>query len=157
MRSAVFVAVAVLTACNYSGALEAPTHQKDQHHDQEQDLQGLAEAAPAEADTAASDAAEGREAPVHLAGTAELEVLVASAFPEDPKTALRIVSCESAWNSAARSATGDSGLFQINDIHRGPGGVAAGLSVEDLFDPLVNIRVARALYDESGWHPWVCY
>lgn len=78
-------------------------------------------------------------------------------FPEDPMTALAIVGCESAWNPTARSATGDTGLFQINDIHRSPGGVAEGMTVEDLQDPATNVLVARRLFDQSGWAPWVCY
>lgn len=126
----------------------------------EHEVQGE-QAVTSEADTgeghsAASAPVERWEAPVHLAGPS-LEELVRQAFPEDPDTAVRIVTCESQWNPQARSRTGDSGLFQINDIHRGPSGHAAGMSVEDLFDPMVNIRVARALYEESGWYPWVCF
>lgn len=78
-------------------------------------------------------------------------------FPEDPVTALAIVGCESAWDPTARSTTGDTGLFQINDIHRAPGGVAEGMTVEDLQDPATNVLVARRLFDQSGWAPWVCY
>ena len=94
---------------------------------------------------------------VVAAGDPSLVALVVSTFPEDPETATRIVSCESRWDPAARSGTGDTGLFQINDIHRGAGGVAAGMSVSDLMDPVTNVRVARMLYDQSGWYPWVCY
>lgn len=97
-----------------------------------------------------------REAPVPLAGPGGLEQLVAGAFPEDPETAMRIVSCESGWNPAARSRTGDTGLFQINDIHRAPGGVAEGLTIADLSDPATNVAVARKLYNAQGWTPWVC-
>lgn len=107
--------------------------------------------------TATSLAPPQRETPVHLAGPDGLEQLVAQAFPEDPETAMRIVSCESGWDPTARSRTGDTGLFQINDIHRAPGGVAAGLTVEDLKDPVTNVTVARALYDAQGWTPWACY
>jgi len=90
-------------------------------------------------------------------GDPSLIALVVAAFPEDPDTAIRIVSCESGWNPEARSPTNDTGLFQINDIHRTPSGVAAGLSVADLTDPATNIRIARSLYDQSGWQPWSCY
>ena len=69
---------------------------------------------------------------------------------------MRIVSCESGWNPAARSRTGDTGLFQINDIHRAPGGVAEGLTIEDLSDPATNVAIARKLYDAQGWQPWAC-
>ena len=104
-----------------------------------------------------SDAPQKRPAPVHLAGADGLEQLVADAFPEDPETAMRIVSCESGWNPEARSATGDTGLFQINDVHRRLGGYAEGLTIEELMDPATNVAVARRLYDAQGWHPWVCY
>lgn len=91
------------------------------------------------------------------AGDPTLVALVVATFPEDPDTALRIVACESGWNPTARSATNDSGLFQINDIHRSAHGVAAGLTVDDLYDPATNVRIARTLYDQSGWLPWSCY
>ena len=106
--------------------------------------------------TATSSGPTKRQTPVHLAGPDGLEQLVAGAFPEDPETAMRIVSCESGWNPAARSRTGDTGLFQINDIHRAPGGVAEGLTIEDLSDPATNVAVARKLYDAQGWTPWAC-
>ena len=108
-------------------------------------------------DPPTGDGATQRETPFRLGGPDGLEQLVLRTFPEDPETAARIVSCESGWDPAARSATGDTGLFQINDIHRAPGGVAAGLSVEDLKDPVTNVTVARALYDAQGWTPWVCF
>lgn len=91
-------------------------------------------------------------------GEETLVALVRDTFPEDPETAVRIVSCESGWNPAAVSHTDDHGLFQIHaPIHLGPGGVAAGLSREDLHDPATNVRVARILFDQSGWQPWVCW
>jgi hypothetical protein len=111
-------------------------------------------AVPTEADSPASDAPEGWEAPVHLAGSTELEILVRAAFPEDPETAVRIVECESRWNPLAVSHTDDHGLFQINAIHLQPGGAGYGM---DPYNPVENIAIARRLYDESGWHPWVCY
>jgi hypothetical protein len=134
---------------------------------QEQDVEGVAredgrsEATPTEADTATGDGAAGREASLHLGGSERLtagglEALVRDAFPEDWEQAFWIVTCESRWDPHARSATGDTGLFQINDIHRATGGAAEGLTIEDLQDPVVNVRVARKLYDESGWYPWVC-
>lgn len=112
---------------------------------------------PTDPDTPPSDDPPERETPVRLGGPGGLEQLVLDAFPEDPETAARIVSCESGWDPSARSRTGDTGLFQINDIHRAPGGVAEGLSVDDLKDPHTNVQVARRLWEQSGWQPWVCY
>lgn len=83
-----------------------------------------------------------------------LRQLVADAFPDDVATAFRIVECESAWDPNARSATNDSGLFQINDVHTLPGGVAYGVN---LFDPAENVAAARRLWEQQGWHPWACY
>jgi hypothetical protein len=84
----------------------------------------------------------------------ELERLVAAAFPEDVATAFRIVECESRWDPSAVSPTNDHGLFQINAIHLQPGGAGYGM---DPYNPVENITIARRLYDESGWRPWVCY
>jgi hypothetical protein len=98
-----------------------------------------------------------RETPIPLGGPDTLFGLVVSVFPEDSYTAIRIVTCESNWNPAARSRTGDTGLFQINDIHRAPGGVAEGLTIADLSDPATNVAIARKLYDAQGWTPWACY
>ena len=112
---------------------------------------------PTDPDTAKNPPATQRQVPYGLGEPGGLEQLVLNAFPEDPETAARIVSCESGWDPAARSRTGDTGLFQINDIHRAPGGVAEGLTVDDLKDPNTNVQVARRLWEQSGWQPWVCY
>lgn len=50
---------------------------------------------------------------------------------------------------------GDRGLFQINYIHD-PALKAAGIitTASDLFDPLVNARAARFLFERSGLFPW---
>lgn len=87
-----------------------------------------------------------------------LEAYVRTVFPEDPDTAVRIVTAESGWNPNAVSATDDHGLFQINGVHLRPFGVAWGYTRTDLLDPVLNIRVARAVYDEAGgWTPWTTY
>jgi len=160
VRTPALILALALTGCSAQAqaiqTISAATTEVERNG-QEQDRQGRTEAVPGEADTPAGDAPQGREAAVHLAGPSELEALVRAAFPEDPETAVRIVTCESRWDPAARSQTSDTGLFQINDIHRSSRGVAAGMSIEDLQDPITNIRVARLLYDESGWRPWVCY
>lgn len=79
-------------------------------------------------------------------------------FPENPRTALAIVACESGFNPNAHNAsnkngTVDSGLFQINSIHH-TRMEELGL---DVWKPQDNIKFARMLYDESGFAPWVCY
>lgn len=71
-----------------------------------------------------------------------------------PKLAC-IINRESGGNPNARSRTHDSGLTQINDVNVGflrDRGIIS--SRYDLFNPLVNLRAAKALYDLSGWSPW---
>jgi len=72
-------------------------------------------------------------------------------WPEyEIRTALAVIWCESTNNPYAYNPSGASGLFQVvMPLHAGklqPG--------EDIFDPWVNMRVALALYHESGWQPW---
>ena len=83
------------------------------------------------------------------------EVLVAS-FRQESALAIRVFKCESGLNPRAVSATGDYGIGQINlESHRrkiqGENDVQ---KIEWLFDYKNNIRLARSLYDASGWGPW---
>lgn len=51
--------------------------------------------------------------------------------------------------------SGDLGLFQINYVNWDLVRNALGLtSKEQLFDPLINARAAKVLYDASGYQPW---
>ena len=104
-----------------------------------------------------ADHATSERPPTDGMGTrADLRRLVAEVFPDQVAEAFAIIECESGWDPSARSATDDTGLFQINDVHRQAGGVAEGLTVTDLMNPATNTRVARALFDQQGWTPWVC-
>jgi soluble lytic murein transglycosylase-like protein len=56
----------------------------------------------------------------------------------------------------ARSKTSDSGLMQINDMHR-PLLAGYGLTPADLFDPFLNLYAARIVSDLArsyGWSPF---
>lgn len=53
------------------------------------------------------------------------------------------------WKDSHRGCSGSFGLFQIGCLH--------GYSMESLHNPLVNIRVAYALWKENGWAPWTTY
>lgn len=78
--------------------------------------------------------------------------LVAKYFkPEDVDKALYVISGESGGNPGAVGDGGDSGgLFQLN-----AGGLGAGMTNDQKFDPETNIRVAaQAVYGGSGWRPW---
>ena len=83
-------------------------------------------------------------------------------FPEDPYTAKRIVSGETAhtWDPTIcgprnRNGTIDCGLWQINDIHL-PEMERLGL---DRNDPEDATAFARILYDRAGgqWRDWMYY
>lgn len=79
------------------------------------------------------------EQPNYELGT--IEALIAAAFPENPSLWISIARCESGLNTSAHNAEGASGLFQVmTPLHNSmlqPG--------ETMFDPQVNIRIARSL------------
>jgi hypothetical protein len=76
--------------------------------------------------------------------------------------AQRVAACESKLNPSAVSPTNDHGLFQINrptwdKPHAWDGWQQqTGTSWSAVYDPYVNARFARQLYDRSGWGPWAC-
>lgn len=87
---------------------------------------------------------------------AEVEQIVRDAFPDDlEEKALSIVKRESNFLPHAYNGWCCYGLFQI---HFGANQrFLAGLGVTDarqLLDPVVNTRVAWALYQAAGWRPW---
>jgi len=65
-------------------------------------------------------------------------------------TAYAIAMAESGLNCKITSKTNDYGLFQINKVH-------LAKFKEDKFDCYENARVAKKIYDASGWNPWVVY
>lgn len=77
---------------------------------------------------------------------------IEEAFGDQADTAKQIAFCESGIRAEAtnknKNGTTDTGIFQINSIHQIP--------EKYLKDPLINIRVAKVLYDRQGWNPWVC-
>lgn len=81
-------------------------------------------------------------------------MIVFQEFPDVPDQAVAVVNCENrSWDPGARSPTGDTGIFQLNDVHRRRGALADGL---DLTDVRTNVRVARQLWEGRGWGPWAC-
>jgi soluble lytic murein transglycosylase-like protein len=63
---------------------------------------------------------------------------------------------ESRCTPDARSKTSDSGLMQINDMHR-EHLANYGLTLADLFDPFLNLYAARIVSDLAvsyGWSPF---
>jgi hypothetical protein len=65
-------------------------------------------------------------------------------------TAYAIAMAESGLNCKRVSKTKDYGLFQINQVH-------LPKFKEDKFDCYENARVAKKIYDASGWNAWVAY
>lgn len=82
-----------------------------------------------------------------------IEMIVFSYFPGQEEEASKIITCESNWNPQIVSQTGDTGIFQINEVHQRSGALAEGL---DLTDVLTNVKIARQLYEGRGWYPWSC-
>lgn len=86
-----------------------------------------------------------------------IEQKIRQTFPEDAETALKIAKCESslkpsAINNRNKNGTTDGGIFQINSVHDKRLN-ELGL---DKFNADDNIKFARLLWEEQGWHPWVC-
>lgn len=82
-----------------------------------------------------------------------LAILIAEAFPENPEIMIAIARAESGMNPRAvnynRNGSIDTGLFQVNSIHR-----YDGLS---LFDPKKNIGAAREIYEKQGIQAWAAF
>lgn len=90
-------------------------------------------------------------------GVEQWRELVASHFPADQVDhALRIMACESGGNPNALNLKGSSarGLFQILASLWAP---MFGVSYEDFYDPEINVRLARRIWDQSGWEAWSCH
>ncbi|MCU0299996.1 MAG: hypothetical protein MUF35_00140 [Candidatus Nanopelagicales bacterium] len=101
--------------------------------------------------------------------TDEVLDLVRAAFPANQVgNAMAVARCESGHaNRVGRenpNGTRDFGVFQIND----GGTIQAALKAirvpyadiaearEKALDPVLNVRMARAIWDARGWQPWVC-
>ncbi|MEO1003321.1 MAG: transglycosylase SLT domain-containing protein [Cyanobacteria bacterium J06638_7] len=78
-------------------------------------------------------------------------------WPQEHLTrAIRVAYLESGLSPTARGCDGDCfGLFQIHYNANRRLMAAMGIDTpEELFDPLLNSRVAYRLFRESGWTPW---
>lgn len=84
-----------------------------------------------------------------------VEQLIKEAFRDQGEKivdqALKVARCESgqrphAINIKNKNKSKDIGVFQINSVH--------GVNSRFLYDPRVNVAVARKLFDEQGWQPW---
>ena len=75
---------------------------------------------------------------------------MAAYFPEQVDFALRVIDCESGGNPNAYNPSGASGLFQVLASWADNFGYVPA----QLFDPGINVSVARILYDDGGWGHW---
>lgn len=80
-------------------------------------------------------------------------LLVDAYFPDDEvETALCIIRHESGGDPEADNPRSSAaGLFQILGSLWAP---QFGVSQSQLYDPAMNVRLARIIWDESGWGAW---
>lgn len=86
--------------------------------------------------------------------------LEAGGPPSQTATAVAVALAESSGQLHATNTNSngsvDHGLWQINTVNLGPGGVAAPYAA-NIFDPLANARAAVAVYKSQGWGAWSTY
>lgn len=81
------------------------------------------------------------------------DLAIAVGWPETEwPTLSRVLYRESRCDPTAFNGS-DHGLTQINKIHR-EWVESMGLTMDDLFDPSVNLAFALDLWESSGWSPW---
>jgi len=77
-------------------------------------------------------------------------------FGDQYDKALSVATCESGLDPHAVSPGGGNwGLFQINKIHAD---IVSSLGYDwsEITNAFLNARVARIIYDQSGWSAWSC-
>ena len=67
---------------------------------------------------------------------------------ENAEMAISIAKAESGLRCGAVSPTNDYSIFQLNIVHSWRG---------DITDCTENIKIAKQIFDEQGWRPWVAY
>lgn len=89
------------------------------------------------------------EKTVPITKDSSIEDQIRAAFGAEGDIALEVARCESGLNPKAVNKTSSArGLFQImQSWHK--------IDQKWLFDPVINIQVARKIYQEQGWTPWV--
>lgn len=72
-------------------------------------------------------------------------------FGKEWREAMMVAECESGFNPSAYNADCDCyGLMQIKWYPN------RSVNPQDLFDPEINLQVAKQIRDEQGWSPWSC-
>ena len=84
-----------------------------------------------------------------------VKLIIRQRFGAQAGIAIQIATCESRLVPTAISPDRNNiGLFQINRVHASWIKSQLGYSYGQLTDPWKNTRVARIMYNESGWAPW---
>jgi hypothetical protein len=88
--------------------------------------------------------------------SAQVEALIRKAFPDDQEErALEIAWRESRHNPSAYNGWCCYGLFQIYFEANSKFLATLGItSAAQLYDPVLNVRAALAMFQRSGWGPW---
>lgn len=83
-----------------------------------------------------------------------VEAQIRRIFGKDATMALAISQAENGTRKCDRiGVTGDIGVFQIAPQYH----YNKVDNIEQLKDCLTNIRVAKRIYDASGWHAWAVF
>jgi hypothetical protein len=88
----------------------------------------------------------------NVKGVEQWRPLCIKYFGSKANECLAIMKAESGGNTRAYSSTSDAGLMQI---HIPIWGKFFGMSKEQFFNPEINMKCAKVIYDRSGsWKPW---
>lgn len=84
-----------------------------------------------------------------------VRLIIRHRFGAQSSIAIEIATCESGLQPTAISPDRNNiGLFQINRVNAGWIKSELGYTFGQLTDPWKNTRVARIMYNASGWSPW---
>jgi soluble lytic murein transglycosylase-like protein len=75
--------------------------------------------------------------------------IITRIFGSAASSAISVARCESHLDPQAHNASGAAGLFQLMPSHWEAQGY-------DPYDPVTNTRIARRIYNGTGWSAWVC-
>jgi hypothetical protein len=81
----------------------------------------------------------------------QIKKRICEVFGSQCKNALIIAQHESSFNPKALSYTDDYGVMQVNC---GWHAAKVGGDCTKLYDVETNLRVAKQIYDDSGWKAW---
>ena len=80
------------------------------------------------------------------------ESIIDRVFGKDAPEAKKVFTCESHLKADATHKNNDGsldvGIAQINSVHSIPESY--------LKNPMINILVAKQIFDAQGWNPWTC-